>query len=127
MAQKVYSCGLEAALAVVGGKWKSLILWHLVQEPRRFGELRRLVVGVSEKMLIQELKEMMADRIVTRKDFHEIPPRVEYALTEFGRSLAQTLKPLCQWGTQHMKRIASLPTQTVSPKSSTSGPAGSRR
>jgi DNA-binding HxlR family transcriptional regulator len=120
MAKKVYSCGLEAALAVVGGKWKSLILWYLVQEPRRFGELRRLVVGVSEKMLIQELKEMMADRIVARKDFHEIPPRVEYALTEFGRSLAQTLKPLCQWGTQHMKRIALLPTQAVSSKSSTS-------
>ncbi len=73
-------------------------------------------------MLIQELKEMMADRIVTRKDFHEVPPRVEYALTEFGRSLAQTLEPLCQWGAQHMKRIASLPTQTVFAKSSASQP-----
>jgi DNA-binding HxlR family transcriptional regulator len=122
MPKKVYSCGLEAALAVIGGKWKSLILWNLAREHCRFGELRRLVVGVSEKMLIQELKEMMADRIVTRKDFHEVPPRVEYALTEFGRSLAQSLEPLCQWGTQHMKRIASLPTQTVSPKSSSSQP-----
>ena len=124
MVKKVYSCGLEATLAVIGGKWKSLILWNLAHQSCRFGELRRMVVGVSEKMLIQELKEMMADRIVTRKDFHEVPPRVEYVLTEFGRSLAQTLEPLCQWGTQHMKRIASLPTQTVSPKSSTSGPAG---
>jgi DNA-binding HxlR family transcriptional regulator len=122
MSRKVYSCGLDAALAVIGGKWKSLILWNLTQQPYRFGELRRLVVGVSEKMLIQELKEMMADRIITRKDFHEVPPRVEYALTDFGRSLAKTLEPLCRWGTQHMKRIASLPTQTVSPKSSTSQP-----
>ena len=122
MAKKIYSCGLEAALAVIGGKWKSLILWNLAHEPCRFGELRRLVVGVSEKMLIQELKEMMADRVVTRKDFNEVPPRVEYALTDFGRSLAQTLEPLCQWGTQHMKRISSLPTQTVSPKSPTSQP-----
>jgi DNA-binding HxlR family transcriptional regulator len=120
MPKRVYSCGLDAALAVIGGKWKSLILWNLVQRPCRFGELRRLVVGVSEKMLIQELKEMMADRIITRKDFQEVPPRVEYALTDFGHSLVQTLEPLCKWGTQHMKRIAALPTQTVSPKSSTS-------
>src|SRR5580658_5047205 len=80
MAKKIYSCGLDAALAVVGGKWKSLILWNLAHQPCRFGELRRLVVGVSEKMLIQELKELIADRIITRKDFHEVPPRVEYAL-----------------------------------------------
>jgi DNA-binding HxlR family transcriptional regulator len=118
----MYSCGLEASLAVIGGKWKSLILWNLAHQPCRFGELRRLVAGVSEKMLIQELREMMADRIVTRKDFREVPPRVEYALTDFGRSLVQTLEPLCKWGTQHMKRIASLPTQTLSPRSSTSQP-----
>jgi len=116
MARKSYSCGLEAALAVVGGKWKSLILWNLAHQPCRFGELRRLVVGVSEKMLIQELKVLMADRIITRKDFHEVPPRVEYALTELGRSLVQTLEPLCRWGTRHMKLIAALPTQTVLPK-----------
>ena len=116
MAKKIYSCGLDAALAVVGGKWKSLILWNLAHQPCRFGELRRLVVGVSEKMLIQELKDLMADRIITRKDFHEVPPRVEYALTELGRSLVQTLEPLCQWGTRHMKLIAALPTQTVLPK-----------
>ena len=120
MVRKVYSCGLEAALAVMGGKWKSLILWNLAQHPCRFGELRRLVVGVSEKMLIQELKEMMADRVITRKDFHQVPPRVEYSLTGFGRSLVHSLEPLCNWGSQHMKRIATLPTQTVTPKSSTS-------
>jgi DNA-binding HxlR family transcriptional regulator len=113
MAKRVFSCGLEATLAVVGGKWKSLILWNLAHGPRRFGELRRLVVGISEKMLIQELKQMIEDRIVTRKDFHEVPPHVEYALTEFGESLAQTLEPLCQWGSQHMKRIAALPNQQL--------------
>ncbi len=59
-----YGCGIEAALAVVGGKWKPIILWHLVPEPRRFGELRRLVAGISEKMLIQQLREMEADEIV---------------------------------------------------------------
>ena len=80
---------LEAALEVVGGKWKVLILpWPLHSAgPHRFGELRRQVPGISEKMLIQHLKEMEADGIVTRKDFKEVPPRVEYALTSLGKSL----------------------------------------
>ena len=110
---RVYSCGLEAALAVIGGKWKFLILWNLAQKPARFGDLRRLVEGISEKMLIQELKEMVADQIVSRKDFHEVPPRVEYSLTAFGKTLAWASVPLCDWGTQHMKRISNSPTQRV--------------
>ena len=105
MRQKNYSCGLEAALDVIGGKWKVLILWALRVDAQRFGELRRLVAGISEKMLIQHLKEMQADGIVTRKDFKEVPPRVEYALTPFGKSLYVALAPLCEWGTLHMNRI----------------------
>ena len=100
-----YSCGLEASLDVVGGKWKVLILWPLHPEPRRFGELRREVKGISEKMLIQQLRELEADGIVARTDFQEVPPRVEYALTEFGVSLAEALRPLCEWGREHMNRI----------------------
>jgi DNA-binding HxlR family transcriptional regulator len=105
MREKTYYCGLEAALDVIGGKWKVLILWALRAEAQRFGELRRLVEGISEKMLIQHLKEMQADGIVTRKDFKEVPPRVEYALTPFGKSLYVALAPLCEWGTVHMNRI----------------------
>jgi DNA-binding HxlR family transcriptional regulator len=105
MREKTYECGLEAALAVVGGKWKVLILWPLCTGARRFGELRRLVPGISEKMLIQHLKEMEADGIVTRKDYREVPPRVDYALTAFGESLCTALTPLCEWGTLHMARI----------------------
>ncbi len=100
-----FGCGLEAALAVVGGKWKVLVLWRLAEGPRRFGELRRLVVGISEKMLIQQLRELEADGIVAREDFREIPPRVEYALTPFGVSLLEAFRPLCEWGTTHMARI----------------------
>jgi DNA-binding HxlR family transcriptional regulator len=100
-----YSCGLAAALDVIGGKWKVLILWALRADAQRFGELRRLVSGISEKMLIQHLKEMQADGIVARKDFKEVPPRVEYALTPFGKSLYAALAPLCEWGTLHMNRI----------------------
>src|SRR5258707_15053917 len=105
MKRKDYSCGLEAALDVVGGKWKGLILWGLRDAPRRFGELRREIQGISEKMLIQHLKEMEADEIVTRKDYKEVPPRVEYALTSFGSSLCNALTPLCEWGQLHMERI----------------------
>jgi DNA-binding HxlR family transcriptional regulator len=105
MQQKTYSCGLDASLDVMGGKWKGLILWALRSEAHRFGELRRVVEGISEKMLIQHLKEMEADGIVKRRDFKEVPPRVEYALTPFGQSLHAALAPLCEWGTLHMKRI----------------------
>ena len=108
----VQGCGLEAALGVVGGKWKPIVLWRLAGGPRRFGELRRLVVGISEKMLIQQLREMEADRIVARKDFQEVPPRVEYSLTEFGVSLAEALRPLCEWGGEHMARIESNKAET---------------
>lgn len=103
--QPVYNCGLEAALDVVGGKWKVLILWFLHPQPHRFSELRRLVAGISEKMLIQQLRQMEADGIVRRKVYHEIPPRVEYSLTAFGLSLKTALTPLCEWGTEHMGRI----------------------
>lgn len=105
MRRKTYTCGLEAALEVVGGKWKVLILWGLHEQPRRFGELRRVVTGISEKMLIQHLKEMEVDGIVTRHDYREVPPRVEYAMTPFGFSLYDALKPLCEWGQLHMQRI----------------------
>ena len=106
MRRPIHGCGLEAALAVVGGKWKLFVLWRLAGGARRFGELRRLVEGISEKMLIQQLREMEADGIVARKDFREVPPRVEYALTGFGVSLAEALRPLCEWGREHMARIA---------------------
>jgi DNA-binding HxlR family transcriptional regulator len=107
MKRQAYGCGLEAALAVVGGKWKPIILWHLAlaRGPRRFGELRRLVTGISEKMMIQLLREMQANGIVARKDFLQVPPRVEYSLTPLGVSLSEALRPLCDWGAKHMKRI----------------------
>jgi DNA-binding HxlR family transcriptional regulator len=103
-----FNCGLEAALVVVGGKWKPLILFHLGPGKRRFGELRRLVSGVSEKMLIQQLREMQADGIIDRLDFQEIPPKVEYSLTPFGRTLVKALLPLCEWGSGHSAAIQAI-------------------
>lgn len=103
-----FTCGMDVALTVMGGKWKPLILFHLAQEPQRFGELRRLVVGISEKMLIQQLRELVSDGIVAREDFRELPPKVEYSLTDFGQGLATALAPLCAWGTTHINSVTSL-------------------
>ncbi|WP_159949563.1 helix-turn-helix domain-containing protein [Rhizobium sp. 18065] len=103
-----FVCGLDAALAVMGGKWKPLILFHLAHEARRYGGLRRAIGNVSDKMLIQQLKELEADGIVERFDFKEIPPKVEYSLTPFGQTLAGALKPLCAWGVDHMTEVEKL-------------------
>jgi DNA-binding HxlR family transcriptional regulator len=105
MTRQPYSCGLDAAVDLVGGKWKALILWALHAERQRFGELKRLIPGVSEKMLIQQLREMEADGLVHREVYHEVPPKVEYSLTPFGQSLNEALIPLGEWGHKHMKRI----------------------
>src|ERR1700732_2650806 len=101
MKKTAFTCGLVAALFVLGAKWKPLILYHLAHGTRRYGELRRAVGGVSHKMLIQQLKELHADGVIDRLDYNEIPPKVEYSLTTFGRTLAKALGPLCAWGTEH--------------------------
>lgn len=108
MVSSSFVCGLDASLAVIGGKWKPLILFHLAHEARRYGDLRRAIGKVSDKMLIQQLKELEADGIVDRHDFKEIPPKVEYSLTSFGNTLAEALRPLCAWGTQHMSEVEKL-------------------
>src|SRR3984893_3122267 len=91
-------CGLDVVLSLIGGKWKMLILYHLCHGTRRFGELRRLMPGISEKMLIQDLRQMQASNLLVRRDFKEVPPKVEYSVTPFGQSLGISLMPLCAWG-----------------------------
>src|SRR5262245_8532901 len=100
------SCGLGPAFTVIGGKWKALLLWRIHVAPRRFGELRRLVPEISEKMLIQQLRELEADGLVHREAFPEIPPRVEYSITALGIELDLALAPLAAWGKKHAARIA---------------------
>ena len=106
MTETKFQCGLEAVLEILGGKWKPLIAYHLASGAKRTGQLRRLVTNVSEKMLIQHLKEMMDDGIIRRIDFRTVPPHVEYELTDFGQSLAKVLAPLCEWGTRHTQDVA---------------------
>jgi DNA-binding HxlR family transcriptional regulator len=103
-----FSCGLDATLRIIAGKWKPLIIYFLIQGPNRYGELKRAVRGVSDKMLIQQLKELEADGIVTRTDYKEVPPRVDYTLTPLGHSLAEALTPLCNWGSDNMAEVARI-------------------
>jgi DNA-binding HxlR family transcriptional regulator len=101
-----FTCGLDATLRVISGKWKPLILYFLAQGgPTRYGELRRAIRDVSDKMLIQQLKELQADDLVLRTDYQEVPPRVDYSLTPLGHSLAQALVALCAWGTENMEEV----------------------
>jgi DNA-binding HxlR family transcriptional regulator len=97
--------GLTAALNVIGGKWKVSILCQLGMTRRRFGELRRLIPGVSEKVLIQQLRELESDRIVLREIYDEVPPRVEYSLTDYGEGLSEALAPLGAWGAEHKRAV----------------------
>jgi DNA-binding HxlR family transcriptional regulator len=108
MAEKRYACGLDAAIAIVGGKWKPLILWELDQRPHRYGELRRALHGITEKVLTQQLRELERDGIVDREVHDQVPPKVVYDLTPFGTSLNQALGPLGDWGEAHMSQICDL-------------------
>jgi DNA-binding HxlR family transcriptional regulator len=105
-----YVCGIDAAMDVIGGKWKVLILWALNEQPSRFGELRRLVPGVTEKVLASHLRELEEDRIVHREVYDEMPPRVEYSLTALGVSLNEALTPPGAWGRENMLGDCRTPT-----------------
>ncbi|RKN47216.1 winged helix-turn-helix transcriptional regulator [Streptomyces hoynatensis] len=97
-----YHCGIDAAMDVIGGKWKVLVLWALNERAWRFGELRRQLPGVTEKVLAAQLRELEEDGIVHREAYDEVPPRVEYSLTPRGRALNEALAPLGAWGRRHV-------------------------
>ncbi len=100
-----YDCPVEATLDVIGGKWKTLILYWLRDEVRRFGELRRKIPDVSERMLTQQLRELEGHGIVRRKVYPVVPPKVEYSLTAYGRTLRPLNDLMCEWGKKHMRRL----------------------
>ncbi len=95
---RAYLCPVERAIDIIGGRWKAVILFCLMEKTCRFGELRRLITGVTQQMLTQQLRELETDGIVHREVYRQVPPRVEYSLTERGRTLSPILTALCDWG-----------------------------
>ena len=91
-------CDVEATLAVIGGRWKPVLVCHLLGGRKRFGELRRLTPNATERMITLQLRELEADGVVSRHVFAEVPPRVEYDVTEFGRTLGPILELMQDWG-----------------------------
>lgn len=109
-----YGCAVEATADIIGGKWKAVILYYLSRGPRRFNELRRLLPEVTQRMLTRQLRELELDGIVHREIYREIPPRVEYSLTEFGMSLGPIIVQMLDWGEQYMEQIQMRKQQKMS-------------
>jgi DNA-binding HxlR family transcriptional regulator len=101
---KRYSCPVELTVDVVGGRWRTVLLAHLKEGAHRYGELRRLTPGISEKMLTQRLRELEADGLIARRDLGTVPPHVEYDLTAEGRTLEPVLQALYDWGVARAER-----------------------
>jgi DNA-binding HxlR family transcriptional regulator len=100
-----FGCPVEACFEVIGGKWKGVILFHLLGGTMRFNELMRNMPKVTQRMLTRQLRELEIDGIIQRRIFPEVPPKVEYSLTEFGRTLEPILRTLQKWGADHVDKI----------------------
>ena len=101
------ACPVEATLELIGGKWKGIILYHLLGDKLRFSELKRQIPCVTQRMLTKQLRELEADGLVERTVYAEVPPRVEYELTKEGKSLKSILNLLKKWGTSHAVHLLS--------------------
>ena len=100
--QSTYHCPVEATIAMIGGKYKAVILWHLMGGTLRYSQLHKKVSHATDKMLTQQLRELEADGLISRTVYPVVPPKTEYALTDFGKSLSPILDALCSWGKEHM-------------------------
>ncbi len=100
-----FGCPVEAAIEAIGGKWKGVILYHL-DSTKRFNELQRLMPSITQRMLTKQLRELEDDGIVHRTVYAEVPPRVEYNLTEFGDTLRPILAELEKWGNRYLEKLA---------------------
>jgi DNA-binding HxlR family transcriptional regulator len=96
-------CPMETTLEIIGNKWKPMIIFHLIQGTKRFGELQRLIPGVTRQMLTQHLRELEEHGIVHREVYGQVPPKVEYSLTKTGQTLIPVLMAMTEWGTQYLR------------------------
>jgi DNA-binding HxlR family transcriptional regulator len=97
-------CPVEACLELIGGRWKGVILFHLLGGTRRFNELRRLLPKVTQRMLTRQLRELEADQVIVRTIYPEVPPKVEYSLSEIGKTMEPIIRMLQKWGMEYMSR-----------------------
>ncbi|MGA4484774.1 winged helix-turn-helix transcriptional regulator [Bacillus bombysepticus] len=100
-----YSCPVEAMVEVIGGKWKGVILYHLLDGKKRFNELKRLKPNITQRMLTLQLRELEADGIIHREVYREVPPKVEYSLTDLGESLRPVILLMMEWATHNMEKV----------------------
>ena len=98
-----YNCSMELTLDIIGGKWKPIIIWHLGERTMRFNELKRKLPNITQKMLTQQLRSLEESQLINRKVYAQIPPKVEYSLTEYGISLLPILATLCNWAIDYTK------------------------
>ncbi len=99
--KKITDCPIAVTLNFIGGRWKTIILYVMADKTLRFGEIAARIPSISRKVLTQQLKELVEDGLIMRKQFNEIPPRVEYTITEFGKSLNNVLKNMEVWGMEY--------------------------
>jgi DNA-binding HxlR family transcriptional regulator len=104
-----HGCPVLGTINVIGGKWKTLLIWHLGFGPKRFVQLRKLLPGISEKVLTEQLRQLASDGIVHRRVTPGSPPKVTYSLTDAGRELLDPMRVLCKWGTRHLGIPPNLP------------------
>jgi DNA-binding HxlR family transcriptional regulator len=101
---EVYAnCPVEAALDIIGGKWKAILIFHILSGTKRFNEMRRLVPGLTQRMLTTQLRELEADGVISRRVYAQVPPKVEYSITSFGTTLAPVLTALGAWAEDHVR------------------------
>lgn len=100
-----YHCPVEATLDLIGGKYKSLILWHLIDTTLRFNEISKLIPTATPKMLTQQLRELEADNLIIRTVYPVVPPKVEYTLSDFGKSIVPVLDAMCNWGATYLDKL----------------------
>lgn len=101
-----FQCPVEATLQLIGGKYKSLILWHLIGKTLRFNELGKLIKSATPKMLTQQLRELENDGLINRVVYPVVPPKTEYSLTPFGESIIPVLEAMCNWGNSYLEGTA---------------------